>query len=49
MMSYILTAAPPKSFTTFPPNTAVMLTGTNEEDIAPWRRYEVPRGFTGYL
>jgi hypothetical protein len=49
MMSYILTAAPPKSFTTFPANTGVMITGTNEEDIAPWRRHEVPRGFTGYL
>jgi hypothetical protein len=49
MMSYILTAAPPKTFTTFPPNTGVMLTGTNEEDIAPWRNHDVPRGFTGYL
>lgn len=49
MMSYILTAAPPKSFTKFPPNTCIMLTGTNEEDIAPWRGIEVPRGFTGYI
>jgi hypothetical protein len=49
MMSYILTAAPPKTFTKFPPNTCIMLTGTNEEDIAPWRGIEVPRGFTGYI
>lgn len=49
MMSYILTAAPPKSFSKFPENTSVMLTGTNEEDIAPWRGIEVPRGFTGYV
>ncbi|HYF36637.1 MAG TPA: DUF4838 domain-containing protein, partial [Prosthecobacter sp.] len=49
MMSYILTAAPPKSFTKFPANTCIMLTGTNEEDIAPWRGIEVPRGFTGYV
>ena len=49
MMSYILTAKPPKTFTKFPSNTCVMLTGTNEEDIAPWRDIEVPRGFTGYL
>jgi hypothetical protein len=49
MMSYILTAAPPRSFTRFPANTSVMLTGTNEEDIAPWRGHDVPRGFTGYL
>ena len=49
MMSYILTAAPPKTFAKFPENTCIMLTGTNEEDIAPWRGYEVPRGFTGYI
>ena len=49
MMSYILTAKPPKTFTKFPPNTCIMLTGTNEEDIAPWRGIEVPRGFTGYI
>jgi len=49
MMSYILTANPPKSFRKFPANTRIMLTGTNEEDIAPWREYEVPGGFTGYI
>jgi len=49
MMSYILTAAPPKSFQEFPANTCVMLTGTNEEDIAPWRGHVVPRGYTGYV
>ncbi len=49
MMSYILTAAPPKSFTAFPSNTGIMLTGTNEEDIAAWEGIEVPRGFTGYV
>lgn len=49
MMSYILTAAPPKSFTRFPSNACVMLTGTNEEDLSPWRGHEVPGGFTGYL
>jgi hypothetical protein len=26
-----------------------MLSGTNEEDIAPWRQCEVPGGFTGYI
>ncbi|WP_395742168.1 DUF4838 domain-containing protein [Prosthecobacter sp.] len=49
MMSYILTAPPPKTFTKFPANTCIMLTGTNEEDISPWRGIEVPRGFTGYV
>ena len=48
MMSYILTANPPKTFKKFPANTCIMLTGTNEEDIAPWRDIAVPRGLTGY-
>ena len=47
MMSYILTASPPKTFKAFPHNTRIMLTGTNEEDIAPWRDCDVPGGFTG--
>jgi hypothetical protein len=49
IMSYILTAAPPKTFKAFPGNTCIMLTGTNEEDIAPWRNIDVPRGFAGYI
>ena len=49
MMSYILTANPPKSFKEFPANTQIMLTGTNEEDFAPWRGHVVPQGFTGYI
>ncbi len=49
MMSYILTEKPPKTFKTFPKNTRIMWCGTNEKDIAPWRAYEVPGGFTSYL
>jgi len=49
MMSYIQTELPPKSFKTFPPNVIIMLTGTNEEDIAPWRGHEVPAGFSSYI
>jgi hypothetical protein len=49
MMSYILTANPPKTFKEFPANVRIMLTGTNEEDIAPWRSVTVPGGFTGYV
>lgn len=49
IMSYILTAMPPKGFTAFPANTGIMLTGSNEEDLASWANYEVPRGFTGYV
>ena len=49
MTSYILTANPPKSFKQFPANVQIMLTGTNEEDFAPWRGHVVPQGFTGYI
>lgn len=49
MLSYILTAAPPKSFTKFPANTRINWCGTNEEDIALWKNHEVPGGFTGYV
>ncbi len=47
ILSYIQTEVPPKTFKKFPDNTAVLLTGTNEEDIAPWRSAEVPKGFAG--
>ena len=49
IMSYIQTALPPKTFKVFPENVRIMLTGTNERDIAPWRGYVVPGGFTGYI
>ncbi len=49
IMSYIQTALPPKTFKKLPQNTRVMLTGTNEDDIAPWLEYKVPLGFTGYV
>ena len=49
MTSYILTANPPKSFKEFPANTQILVTGTNEEDLAPWRGHVVPQGFTGYI
>ncbi|MGV3663451.1 MAG: DUF4838 domain-containing protein [Prosthecobacter sp.] len=49
MLSYILTAAPPKSFTKFPANTRINWCGTNEEDMALWKNHEVPGGFTGYV
>ena len=49
MISYIQTAGPPRTFTEFPANTQVMLTGTNEEDIAAWKDHEVPGGFAGYI
>lgn len=49
LMSYILTAQPPRSFQSFPANTSIMLTGTREQDLAPWKDFDVPRGFTGYV
>lgn len=49
IMSYIQTAMPPKTFQAFPENTAILLTGTNEDDIAPWRTFGVSQGFAGYI
>lgn len=49
MMSYIQTELPPKTFKTFPSNTRILLTGTNEEDIAPWRGHDVPAGYSSYI
>ncbi|MFM9961804.1 MAG: DUF4838 domain-containing protein [Planctomycetaceae bacterium] len=49
MMSYIQTENPPKSFKAFPSNTRILLTGTNDEDIAPWRGHDVPAGFSSYI
>ncbi len=49
MMSYIQTELPPKSFKAFPSNTRIMLTGTNEEDIAPWRGHTIPQGYSSYI
>lgn len=49
IMSYIQTENPPKSFKSFPKNTRILLTGTNDEDIAPWADYQVPSGFSSYI
>jgi hypothetical protein len=49
MISYILTAAPPKTFKVFPQNTRIMWCGTNESEMALWRDHEVPGGFTSYI
>jgi hypothetical protein len=49
LMSYIQTGLPPKTFNKFPKNTRIMLTGTDEVDIMPWRACEVPGGFTAYI
>ncbi len=49
IMSYIQTENPPKSFKSFPKNTRILLTGTNEEDIAPWLGHDVPAGFSSYI
>jgi len=49
IMSYIQTALPPKTFKAFPKNTRIMMTGTNEKDIAPWRDCVVPGGFTSFV
>lgn len=39
----------PQTFDSFPPNTMLMLCGTNEWDLAKWQDHDIPRGLTSYL
>jgi hypothetical protein len=47
--SYMDTETLPKTFKVFPPNVNILLCGTNESDLAKWKEYQVPQGFTAYV
>ena len=47
--SYAITETLPKTFKVFPPNVRILLCGTNESDLAKWKEYTVPQGFTAYV
>lgn len=48
ILSYDITAHPPKSVRKFPSNVMVELCRYSEEAFAEWDGYEVPQGFTVY-
>lgn len=50
--SYIQTAQPPKSFSSFPPNVRIMVGIHQNEDgdsLQAWREFPVPQGFASYV
>ena len=49
MLSYGVTAKPPKSFRVFPANTLVEICSYSEASMKEWSGYTVPHGFTYYL
>ncbi len=48
IISYALTAQPPRTFTRFPPNVMVEMMSSGEKSFRAWEKYEVPRGFSVY-
>lgn len=46
---YAVTESLPKTFSSVPPNVQFMLAGTREHEIATWRNFGAPRGFSVYL
>lgn len=49
LSAYTITETLPKSFSKFPPNVRILLCGTNESDLAPYKTYDIPRGFNAYV
>ncbi len=46
---YAVTETLPKSFKSMPPNVQLMLAGTRDPEIAVWKDFGAPRGFSVYL
>lgn len=49
IIAYNPTWSPPKTFSEFPPNTAIELCRYSPEVFAEWRKIKVPQGFSVYL
>ena len=48
IIAYGPTASPPRTFSSFPPNTMVELMNYSEENFAKWAKIGVPRGYGVY-
>ena len=46
---YAVTETLPKTFTSFSPNVQLGLCGTRDHEIAAWKNFGAPQGFTTYL
>ena len=46
---YAITETLPKTFTSFPPNVRLFMCGTRDHELASWRKFGAPQGFSTYL
>lgn len=46
---YAVTEVLPKTFDSFPPNVRLGMSGTRDHELAAWRNFGAPRGFSTYL
>ncbi|MBO5941425.1 MAG: hypothetical protein J6R18_09560, partial [Kiritimatiellae bacterium] len=49
ILSYSATLKPPKTFRKFPENVMIELCHISPEQLAEWKNYVVPKGFTAYI
>ena len=46
---YAVTEKLPKTFHSFPPNVQLFMCGTRDHELAAWRKFGAPQGFSTYL
>jgi len=46
---YAITESLPKTFSSFPPNVRLGMCGTRDHELAAWRNFGAPQGFSTYL
>ena len=49
ILCYSATLKPPQTFRKFPANVMIELCHVSPEQLAEWKNYEVPKGFTAYI
>lgn len=49
LVVYAITETLPKTFNHFPPNVRLAMSGTRDHELAAWRNFGAPRGFSTYL
>jgi|GEM_PF-277564 len=46
---YAITETLPKTFNSFPPNVQLFMCGTRDHELAAWKKFGAPQGFSAYL
>ncbi|WP_202921455.1 DUF4838 domain-containing protein [Anatilimnocola aggregata] len=49
LVVYAITEKLPKTFNQFPPNVRLAMSGTRDHELATWRNFGAPQGFSTYL